>query len=234
MKNFKIYYLVFGCFLFLIMSIGATYAYLVASVESTNSVVGTGSNSYRISMQIIPVPNYTGFSFIPMNDSDVLKAIRNECKDKYSRGACSAYRIRVFDYHDDLGYISGSMNFITDGIKNLSYMVLEESSVFEEDSCVHVDSKDYCVSHEVTSIGEGSNLSLGDHYDVSQVDEKNLLLVIWLSNLNENQNSTDMGSYAADVTIFAGSGGQIKGSIAGAIQVDSGDGDSSLGGNDNP
>ena len=39
-----------------------------------------------------------------MNDGDAIKALRNQCKDKYGRGACSAYTIRVFGYSDQCKY----------------------------------------------------------------------------------------------------------------------------------
>ena len=69
-------------------------------------------------------------------------------------------------------------------------------------------------------MGEGTNLSLGEEYNVFQLEEKHLLLAIWLTNLQENQNNIDLGSFNATVTILAGSGGEIKGMIASAIHVE--------------
>ena len=108
-------------------------------------------------------------------------------------------------------------------MENISYMVLEEQNNSQEDSCVIIDERNYCVSKEATSMGDGSKLSIGDSYDVSGVSEKNLLLVFWLSNLNINQNSIDVGTYNATVTILAGNGGEIKGTIANAVQINQGD-----------
>ena len=43
---------------------------------------------------------------------------------------------------------------------------------------------------------------------------------MWLSNLNVSQNETDIGTFEAIVTMQAGSGGEIKGSISSALIID--------------
>ncbi len=219
-KKLKIWYAIFACFVFIVMTIGSTYAYWAVSVSSDSNAVNTSSAIYGISMVISPVPEYTGFSFIPMNDEDALKAIKNKCKDKYDRGACSAYTIRVFGYDENLDAISGYIDFDTTNISNLSYMVLEEKDTYVEDSCVVINDKNYCVAKDATSMGDGEKLSLGDSYNVLGLEEKNLLLVIWLTNLNTSQNESDIGNFNAEVTMLAGIGGEIKGTISSAIRID--------------
>lgn len=219
MRNkLKYIYIILACFTLASTTIGATYAYWTASTTSTSNAIQAESTIYSISMEIKPL--YTGFSFIPMNDTDALKAIKNQCKDKYNRGACTAYTIRVFGYQEDLDYISGTMDIATENMKNLSYMTLEEKEEYQEENCVKIENKNYCIAKEATPMGEGSNLSIGESYNVYGLNEKNLLLVIWLTNLNENQNITDIGNFNATVTILAGNGGKIKGTIASAIKID--------------
>lgn len=215
MKKINGIYLIIACFAISIMTIGATYAYLTATTASSDEDIKTNSTSYNISMDITPI--YEGFTIIPMNDNDAPKAIINKCKDKYGRGACFAYNIRVYGYREDLSHISGYMDITTNNMQNLSYMVFEESSLNEE-GCVEVEENNYCTSKTQTAMNDGIHLSLGDSYQVFGKQETNLLLVIWLSNLNENQNNIDIGSFNASVTIQAGNGGEITGTIASAIQ----------------
>ena len=217
-KKAGILYAIFTCFILAISTIGATYAFWTATAQSGSGAVKTKSASYSISMNIIP--KYADFSFIPMNDEDALKGLKNECKDKYNRGACSAYIIRVHGYSPDLKFISGKMDIETENMKNLSYMVLEESDEKDEEKCFSIDETNYCLSVETTPMGEGKNLPLGSSYNVENKLEKKLLLVIWLTNLNENQNLTDIGNFNATVTVSAGDGGEIKGTIASAVQID--------------
>ena len=103
-----------------VMVTGTTYAYWTATTQSTNTAVNTGSTIYSISMDITPI--YHGFSLIPMNNELALKGLQNECHDKYGRGACLAYKIRVYDYAEGLNYVSGTMDINTVGMENLSYM----------------------------------------------------------------------------------------------------------------
>ena len=98
-------------------------------------------------------------------------------------------------------------------------MVLEETDQYDENSCVRIDEEIYCTSVNTTPMGLGTDLPLGSSYNVEGLTEKKLLLVIWLTNLNENQNLTDIGNYNATVTVFAGDGGEIKGTIASAVQI---------------
>ena len=224
-KKLKLFYAIIACFVLATMTIGATYAYWTASTESTKNAVQAASTSYSISLQIIPLEEYTGFSFIPMNDTDTIKALKNKCKDKYERGACSAYKIRVYDYREDLGHISGYLDFRTANMQNLSFLVLEEQEEYDESKCLEIEEKNYCVAKEATPMGNGQKISMGDSYSVVGLEEKNLILVLWLSNLQMNQNTIDIGNFNVEVTIQAGSGGEIKGNIASAVQIDTGNSD---------
>lgn len=210
-----------------ITTIGATYAYWVATAQSADNAVQTGSTIYNISMQINPL--YNDFSVIPMNDEDVLKALKNKCRDKYDRGACSAYYVYVYDYSENLDYISGYMDVSTNNMQNLSYMMLRLSDTYDEERCIKIgDNEDnYCIVHDATSVGDGVNLSLGEAYDVRGMADTQFILVMWLSNFKYSQNDVDIGEFNAVVTMQTGNGGEIKGSIANAIKIDDGTGDNS-------
>ncbi len=217
-RKVKILYGILVVFVLSITTVGVTYAYWVATASSRSREVNTTSAIYNISMGVAPL--YNGFSFIPMNDSDVLKALKRQCKDKYDRGACSAYSILVYDYDEDLDYISGFMDITVNNMTNLSYMMLERvDEGIGEENCVLIDEENYCVTKEATAIGTGEKLSLGDAYDVSNVREAKFILVIWLTNLNESQNDVDIGDFNASITFQTGIGGEIKGSISSAIQI---------------
>ena len=227
-SKFKLLYGVLMVFVLAIMTIGATYAYWTATTRSEENVVMAGSTGYSISMGISPL--YHGFSVIPMNDSDALKGLKNECKDKYDRGACSAYVISVYGYNNSVNYISGFMDITTNNMQNISYMVLRISDIYEEERCVTIDSvtvgtgekvsENYCIVREAAPMSDGKALSLGDEYDVTGTDSTKFILLMWLSNLEFSQNDIDIGTFNAIVTMQLGSGGQIKGSIDGAIKVE--------------
>lgn len=219
-KAYKIIYLIIMIVFLSITTISATYAYWTASTESADSAVNTNSTTYSISMNINPL--YHGFSIIPMNDTDALKALKNKCKDKYDRGACTAYNIYIYDYAANLDYISGYMDVTTNNMQNISYMMLRTSNTYDENNCVILEESNetYCIVREASPIGDGVKLSLGDAYSVGGTTDAKFILLIWLSNLKQSQNDIDIGTFEAIITMQAGNGGEIKGSISSVIVPD--------------
>ena len=198
----KLIYLAFILLTIVTSITGATYAYWTATTQSTENAVSTSSTIYKISMHISPL--YIGHTLIPMNDEYALKGLKNECLDKYGRGACLAYKIRVYDY-------------------NLSYMMYRISDEFNEEKCVKINNQNYCIVKEVEHMKDGVGLSLGDKYDVTGIPETEFILLIWLTNLKTSQNDTDIGNFNAIITMQAGNGGEIKGSISSVIVPDNTD-----------
>ena len=110
MKKHRIIYLLILIVVLISSVIGSTYAYLTSKTESSQNSINASSSTYSLGMDIIPV--YNDFRIIPMDDNDVIKALSNNCKDKYNRGACSAYRINVNDYDTNLKSITGKMDVV--------------------------------------------------------------------------------------------------------------------------
>lgn len=217
MSKMKIIYLIIFLVVVFVLSTGVTYAYLTATTSSGEDSVKTESTIYSISMNLSPL--YNDFSFIPMNNEDAVKALRNECRDKYGRGACSAYRMDIYGYSENLNYVSGYMDVTTNNMANLSYMVYRISDTYDEETCVNINDKSYCVVQEARSVGDGVGLTLGDKYDVTGTESTEFILLVWLTNLATSQNDTDIGNFSAVVTMQAGSGGEIKGVISNTVVV---------------
>ncbi len=218
-KNSKYIGVVFLIVMLIVCIVGATYAYFLSTTVGTSDISATSVN-YSISMNIIPV--YTDFSLIPMDDSDIFKAIGNQCKDKADRGACNLYSINISGYDESVESISGTINTTLNNIQNLSYMVLEKVSYNIEgnSNCVVVNEDNYCISKTAELIVNNTDMELGDSsYDVSLLDSKDLLLAIWLTNLDASQNEFDIGSYSSVVSVYIGDDiAHISGSISGTLK----------------
>lgn len=212
----KFIYLIIVILTTVVAITGATYAYWTATTKSTENAVKTHSTIYSISMDITPL--YNNFSLIPMDDELALKGIKNQCRDKYGRGACLAYKIRVYDYNETLNYISGYMDITTTGMENISYMMYRINEEYNEDNCVTINEKHYCVAKTPAHMEDGIALSLGDKYDVAGLTETEFILLLWITNLKTSQNDTDIGEFNAVITMQAGNGGEIKGSISSVVK----------------
>ena len=85
-------------------------------------------------------------------------------------------------------------------IVNLKYLVLDE------DNAVYVPQDD---------VVDGTDLTLGDEFSLDTNESKNFVLIIWLSNLEESQNSYDgHGDFSAVVTYKSTSGSKITGTFS--------------------
>ena len=241
-REFKLLYGVLIVIVLAIATVGSTYAFWAATASSASNAVQTESTIFSISMQLNPL--YHGFSVIPMDDENALKALANKCKDRYDRGACSAYTIYVYDWNENLDLISGFMDVTTNNMQNLSYMMLRVSDTYEEGKCTKVEveniteneggtneevgtienaniiTENYCIVKEATPVGDGVGLSLGNSYSVVGTTDTKFILLMWLSNLDYSQNDIDLGSFNATITMQAGNGGEIKGSISSAVKIE--------------
>lgn len=232
LTKLQTFYLVVLIVTVFLIGTGTTYAYWTATTNSADKAVVAESTIYSISMDVSPV--YHDFSFIPMNDDDAIKALKNQCKDKFGRGACAAYNIRVFGYDANLGFISGYMDITTNNMSNLSYMMYRESDTYDEDVCVKIDEVNFCKVLDPVHMGEGKALTLGDKYDIVGTTETQFILLIWLSNLDISQNDIDIGSFNAVVTMQSGNGGEIKGVISSAVKVEDEEKTDDIPENENP
>lgn len=213
--NKKIFYVLFAIIFLVLCISGSTYAYWAASTKSTTNSIETQSTKYNISMNLNPL--YISDHLIPMDDNDVFKALLNKCKDNKDRGACYAYNIILSDYDASFGSITGTMDIKKNNIENISYMVLQLSDNNNEQECLEIEEENYCISQNITDTSKETNLPLGNEYLIDNNQQLKLILVIWLTNLNESQNNYDIGDFNATITFNLGNGGEIKGTISSAI-----------------
>ena len=209
MKNTEKIYGIIMVLTLIVMSLGSTYAYYAATINSQNNEITSGSKAYSISLSVLP--KYTGHKLIPLKDELIDKAIENECIDKNGQGACYAYTIRVYDYDEETEFISLSLNIETNGVTNLSYMSLDEDN--NKTVIKNEENEDPIIINRITS---GEEMEIGD-FNVKGKSEYTLTLLIWLTDIRVSQNNEDLGTFNGNITVYAGKGGQITGNISSAI-----------------
>ena len=195
MRNSKIM-MSMSIFLFLIVSIGTTFSYFAAYVKS-NEKIDSVASSFGASVEITKL--YGNKSLIPMDDSDVMTGYERHCIDDLGYGACYAYNIHIDNVGDKFEYV-GTINFSLNGIENLKYLVLdEENNKYVDD----------------TLIISGENQSLGGNFELDTGESRDLVLVVWLSNLAGPQDEQDAGgSFNASVTYESTYGSSITGTFS--------------------
>ncbi len=181
----------------LVILIGSTFAYFAISTSSTEGAVATEAAVINIKLDVLPL--YTGKPLIPTNDSDIDIAYQNQCVDRYDRGACSAYTIKVRNDGQDTEFV-GTINFTLEDITNFKYLVLDNNdNVYQ--STVVVDA--------------GNEQSLGNKFSLVSGTERTFILIVWLPNFNYEQDSDDAnGHFSATVTYTSAFGSRVTGTFS--------------------
>ena len=128
----------------------------------------------------------TGHKLIPTNDSDIMTAYKQNCIDDYGNGACSLYEFEVYNFNKSQDVIGK--------------IYLNKTSVPN---------------------GETKDLPLGEHFLLGEATElsstsRKFKLIIWLTNLEEDQNKIDAGgSFSAVITFSSVTGGRLTATVEG-------------------
>lgn len=188
-----------------ILLIGATFSYFSTRNMSKMNALAVEAGKVKLGLGVSPL--YTGYKLIPTNDSDIMTAYDQQCLDDYGNGACLAYEFEVYNFNLKQDVI-GKIDFNVEGIENLSYIVLDENDT------IYLDK---------TSVGNGitKDLPLGEHFILEDATElnsksKKFKLIIWLTNLEQDQNEIDAGGqFSATITFSSVYGGKLTATIDG-------------------
>lgn len=185
-------------FTFIILFIGASFAYYSYTARGTEDAIGVKSFDFGLHLDVVPL--YAGFTIIPTNDADIMKAFNNKCLDSYGIGACLAFEITVTNTADPQD-VMGVMEMQIEGLTNLNYVVLDE---------------DNNIYHDISSISQNSSYSLGKSFTLAKDEVKKLYLVYWVSNKEYPQDLDDAGgTFSSSIAVSSVAGDVVKANITG-------------------
>jgi len=187
-----------------VMCIGSTFAYFTTSIIGEVDENVTVS-SIEVVMNLKLQPLFNSYALLPTNDEDIHKAYKNECLDNYGNGACLAYEITL----ENLGYEQegiATFSATSEYITNLKYMIVTENDLEGNYEVLKPATPAMGATAE-EQIKDGISVSLG------RDDSKKIIIVIWLSNLDEPQDEEQGASFEGQVSFTATSGAKITGTM---------------------
>lgn len=190
-------------FSFIFMLFGITFSYFSSRIRTENKALDTKSGHITLSLEI--AKKYNSDKLIPTDDTDIMKAYHNECKDDNGRQACDAYDIIVSN-DSERQLVNGIVDFDIDHIENLSYLVLDEEGK---------------IYQNVTKIEKSTkNMPLGGEFvleksDIGTPTKRSFTLIIWLTNLEYNQVEDAGGKYSASITYNSIFGQKLSSTVSG-------------------
>lgn len=189
--------LIISILTFLVILAGSTFAYFLVSTSSAEGEVATEAAVINIKLDILPL--YTGETLIPTNDADINTAYQNQCIDRYNRGACSAYAIKVRNDGQDTEFV-GTINFELEDITNFKYLVLDSNGNTYQNTVI---------------VDAGTEQSLGNKFSLTSGTEKTFTLIMWLPNFNYDQTNDDgSGNFNATITYASAFGSRVTGTFS--------------------
>lgn len=193
---------------FIVMGIGSTFAYFSANIlGSSEEYLSVSSLEVILNLKIAPL--YNGKAILPTNDEDIEKAYQNKCVDYFGSGACIAYTIEL----ENLGYPQEGIAIFSansETITNLKYMILSSGEDYE------------ILKGPTPAIDPTSEEQLEGGIPIKLGTEttKTLVIVIWISNLDEPQDEEQGGYFEGLVSFTATSGAKITGTMGETVVLE--------------
>lgn len=190
------------------MTIGTTFSFFTSVVKSNEDVEVKTAN-FKLAVDVTPL--YNEKKIIPTNDQDITKAFYNKCIDDNEYGACYAYDIVITSEGDTQNIIASFKTEQQEGIKNLSYMVLDKDNKDEKGEYIIYGKPSLAPTLEYEKIGD-------EPIQLESGKTKNLILVIWLSNLEDQEQDDESdkwfkGHFLVNSTL----GPKITGSLTASV-----------------
>ena len=166
------------------MIIGSTLAYFSFRTTSDKNVIN--ASSLKDSSVTISVSQVSGGGdLFPLKDDDIMKAYNRNCVDDNGNMACNKYAVTLNNTGNS-NYLDGKIKFNTsNNLVNLYFMMIDsKGSVYVPTTKIEND-KYYNI---------GKSLKMKENSDFSYT------LIVWLRNLDENQNSEMNGNYKGTIS----------------------------------
>jgi len=186
---------------FIVVGIGSTFAFFTAnSIGESDEYISVTSLEVILNLKIAPL--YNGNPLLPTNDKDIERAYKNKCLDSVGAGACIAYTIQL----ENKGLAqSGLATFsaTSEKINNLKYMIVTPGEDYE------------ILKGPTKAINPSTEEQLegGVPIELSKEDNKEIVIIVWLSNLNIPQDEEQGGYFEGQVSFTSTSGAKITGTM---------------------
>lgn len=184
MKKRNVFFRCLYILSFIIMIIGSTLAYFSFRTTSDKNVIN--ASSLKDSSVTISVSQVSGGGdLFPLKDDDIMKAYNRNCVDDNGNMACNKYAVTLNNTGNS-NYLDGKIKFNTsNNLVNLYFMMIDSKGKVYVPTTKIENDKYYNI---------GKSLKMKENSDFSYT------LIVWLRNLDENQNSEMNGNYKGTIS----------------------------------
>ena len=203
-----IFYGVIGVATLVVAIIGATFAYFSATAENTTTIQGEAATA-GLNLAVTKVSTDAAAGLIPLDDTNTGKALAGDaesgskmCVDKNGNTVCQVYEITVSNTGSAAAVVNGTVAITGETFQNLKWQVLEGTSR----EALSVAGTPTYNPIATTSLVQGLTLTGAD----ASTPSATYYIMVWISNLDASQNTTDVGSFNGTVTFNSADGTGIS------------------------
>ena len=206
-KDYRnIIYSVVGVMVLVAIVAGATFAYYAFTVSNNVTINGTAASASGLGVTVTKLAGET--ELVPQLDSSIADAVvgtttsgvQNRCKDANGNTVCQIYQINLsntgstgFAYKLSVSFTNGTNSLFT----NLKWATLTEAST-------SATSSTGVSTGTATLASAGGEIKTGTLAATTGTDKA--YIVVWLSETNSEQASTDYGTFTGTVTLTDSAG----------------------------
>jgi len=227
----KMIYFVIICIVFIIVSISGTYAYFTAKKTIEGALTGeTATVSFGLDVR--KVTNIDQNGLIPMDDELAPYASATGCLDDHGNAVCQIYKISVTNTGNTNIYLDGyiELALVNEDEMRFTRVYYDGDNYCIKESCQCESS--YCANEfDITNVKTGIAVSeedaLNREDDVNALfiksdkenendilkskDTKNYYAMVWIHNVNEEQNDLQgiENVFSGKITFVSSQGSEV-------------------------
>jgi len=106
-NNYKFIYFLVGCLTFVLLVVGATYAYFTANATDNNTVKGDAATvAFGLSVERVTTVDMA-YGLVPMKNEQAPNAAKRGCYDDFGNAGCQMYKMTINSSSDTVMFLDG-------------------------------------------------------------------------------------------------------------------------------
>lgn len=192
--------------------VGSTFAYLTVNTVTNNTSIGGSTYNFNVNFDVSAVKSG---NLIPVKDNLILESLNSSyvCEDTRGYRLCSLYRIRFTN--------SGSAQTLTGNLKTVSSTYTTTNLKYQlftlSGSTYSAISDSASINNTTNSLNQfklnNSSISISLNDGSASSTIKDVYLVIWVSDPNNNQLADQNKSFTGQLSFVSTSGDTITSSF---------------------
>lgn len=200
------FYMIIAMLTLIVAIVGATFAYFSLQASDENTVKGNAAR-VGLSLEVRKVSVDATGDLVPLDELLLEKAIKGDsetgsqmCVDKNGNTVCQVYEVKVTNEGTAATAVNGTLTLTAETITNLKWQIMTDQDTPVTDSGQFKTTDD-------TEIAKNDTVE-------ANPGTKSYYIMIWIDEIEEDQNDSDTGAFAGVVSFTSADGSGVTGTFS--------------------